>query len=126
MPAPNDLTWEQLQAGFTELGISNVLSEEMVNGIYNTNFDLTPIVGSVSLRNAGVMKFISKLLDACRIAQERANLDDNGNLRPSGERLDAFPAPVTGTIVAGQVPVNKTVRTRSDLTSVTKITGATA
>lgn len=126
MPAPNDLSWEQLQSAFAQLGINNIINGSTANGIYRINFDLSEVVSVGSLRDPGVIKFISKLLDACRIAQERVNLDENGNLKPAGERLDAFPPPTTGTIVVGQVPIIKSVRTRSDLSSATRITGATA
>ena len=126
MVAPNDLTWQQLQAGLAELGYVSTLAGKTVDGIYRISFDTSEITNANTITDPGVLKFISKLLDACKVAQDRLNLDSEGKLKPAGERLDAFPPATTGVIANGQVPTIRTVRTRSDLSSVTKITGATA
>lgn len=126
MPAPTDLTWAQLQAAFAELGIQSVLSETVVGAVYHVNFNVSPIVGEVGMVGGGVVKFATKLLEACRLAQDRLNTDASGALKPAGERFDAFPAPTLAPAIGAFVPVTRSVRSRSDIGSATKVVGATA
>lgn len=123
MPAINDLTWNQLNNALKELvGTNNNLI--VLDGYGNpTTLDIGAIVEQFPadtdpVSQQGVVKFMARLFDACRNAQVAANTG-----QATGERLNAFSAPTSAAPVGTLVPVTRTLVTRADLSSVTKVIG---
>lgn len=127
MAAITDLTWIQLLSGLDELGLGHLLDTSRANslsdevGIYHLRIDLKRIPNwqGKTLQDEGVIWFVSKLLDACRRAQETANIN-----QAAGERLNAFPNPNTGGVTNNFAPVTRSVIARHDLSSSQNIIGA--
>lgn len=122
MPAPTDLTWQQFNDAFSTLAGDIVFA---ITSNDNTLILNIPVVlgvsGQLTTNNAGVIKFLTRCLEAARIAQEQLNQD-----KPVGERLTAFPTPTTGTPANGFVPITRTLTSRARLASATEIIGTTA
>lgn len=119
MPAITDLTWQQLDSAFEQLGVATPLIVDSYGNVSGIN--IAQILGStvpVPTTGTGIIKLMQKLLEACRIAQEAANTG-----QPAGERLAAFPLPVTGAAANGLVPVTRSVAGRVDISSATVIIG---
>lgn len=119
-----DLTWKQVNTALkARLNTSNDVIELDAYGAPGT-IDVGAIVQDfpeIGDDAAGVLKFMAIMLDACRDAQVLAN-----NSQPTGERLSAFPAATTQAPVGTLVPITRTMTSRADLTSVTKIIGTNA
>lgn len=127
MAAITDLTWQQLKEGFTELGLGDLLDLVKVSdatqtapALYRLSFDLNKIQNweNIKLVDEGVIWFVSKLLDACKKAQDRANQN-----QAAGERLNAFPTPTITAAANGYVPVTRAVVGRHNLSSSGQIIG---
>lgn len=119
-----DLTWIQLNTALkARLGTSNNPIDLDAYG-YPESINIGTVVKDfpeIGNDVVGVLKFMAVMLDACRDAQVLAN-----NSQPTGERLSAFPAATTQTPVGTLVPITRTMTSRADLTSVTKIIGTNA
>lgn len=124
MPPITDLSWNQLNAAvvartgqqaisFDAYGLPSVIDIGAI-------IDAFPMiqVGSTD-EEAGVIRFMAVLYDCCRDAQQAVNLN-----QPAGEKLNAFPSPTTQAPVGTLVPIVRTLNTRADLTSVSKVVGA--
>ena len=88
--------------------------------------NVAAVLGSFPVDNdnttsTGVIKFMSRLFDACREAQTSANVN-----QPTGERLNAFATPTNQAPVNNFVPVVRSMTTRADLSSATRVIGANA
>lgn len=116
MAAITDLTWQQLQ---TEIGTAGAIA---ISGT-TVAIDVSLVTGDATdaLTDAGVLKFVDKLLSYCLAAQTTAN---GGQV--AGERLNSFSAPTYGSVLNGQVPVNRTVSLRYALESTAEIVGPNA
>lgn len=119
-----DLSWTQLNNALNaRLGLAP--NNAIVMDAYGVpaSIDLGAILKDIPIDSntnayTGVIKFICILLDACRDAQVAINPSV-----PAGERLLAFPAATTAAPVGTLVPITRTVNSRADLTSVTRVVG---
>lgn len=113
MAAITDLTWQQVQDALGVTGGITVTSSKVV-------INVETILGSTTdaLSDAGVLKFLNKLLDACLDAQATANTN-----QATGEKLNSFGTPTYGAITNGNVLVTRTVRLNAQLESATTISG---
>lgn len=122
MAALQDLTWTQVQTAFMALGYgNNVVTLDSYGIAASINPSQVLSVGNTTrlVEGGGVIEFVVKLLEACRIAQERAN----GTL-PTAEKLTSFPSPtIGGTIVNNFVPLSRSVVGKYDQGTVTNIIG---
>lgn len=120
MAAITDLTWEQLKAAMVTNGI-DATAIAVVGG--KVLIDAGLVIGSTAdaLTDAGVVKFVGKILENAAKAQTTANEGQT-----AGERLSAIGAQVTGTPAAGFVPVTRSVNLRYELSSVANIVGSIA
>lgn len=116
-----DLTWKQVNTALkARLNTSNDLIDLDAYGNPAT-IDIGSIVQDfpkIGSDAAGVLKFMAIMLDACRDAQATANAS-----QPVGEKLNAFANPVTAAPQGTLVPIARTMNTRADLTSVSRIIG---
>lgn len=127
MPAPTDLSWGQLN-GVIPNNDGTFLTfvtftEPDAEGVSNVSINLSVLTGYsiTSSQSKGVIKALTRLLEAARLAQEKLNEG-----KPVGERLAAFPAPTIGNQTNGQVPFERRIVSRVELASATSIIGATA
>lgn len=121
MATITDLTWEGFATALAEIvGDSQVVIQSSNDGVQA--IDIKLLIGEIeeiSPIDGGVVKAIDRLLEACYVAQERAN--DN---MPDEERLASFVAPIESTPIDGYVPITRTMVSRADLSSVTRIIGS--
>lgn len=122
-----DLTWSQLNIALrNRLNLPSNAPNIIGVDAYGlpATIDIDVIVGAFPLLGedeAGVVKFMAILLDACRDAQTTVNVN-----QPVGERLTAFPDATSAAPVGTLVPVTRTMISRADLSSVTKVLGRVA
>lgn len=120
MAPVTDLTWVQLNEAFQNLlqTNENIISTDAYGR--PTNFNFTPIIPEINSQQnpLGVLKFVTKLLDACKIAQDRVNAEI-----PKGEKLNSFPAVTNKAPANNLVEITRTVVTKSDLNTATKVVG---
>lgn len=121
-----DLSWNDLNEVAISKGIGQIVNISASQNPESINISI--LVGQFPLleRDAygnnvfgGVIKAMAILYDICREAQELANTS-----QPKGEKLNAFDTPKTQPPQGTLVPITRTMHTRADLTSVTKIIGA--
>ena len=123
MPATTDLSWTDYKEAFEQLGMLDVLILDAYGN--PTKFDVFAVIGNEykvtdgSPATSGIVKFLSKCLEAGKHAQDKANTG-----KATGEKLAAFPAPTLGGATGTLVPVSRSLVTRHDLTSTGKIVGA--
>lgn len=124
MAAVTDLSWSQLSSGINSamaIAIQNATYTENSNGSGTVTFtfqDMTNVKPYFDNPSSGVIKVISGVVASARVAQEQANQG-----KATGEKLNAFPAPTTGTPSNGQVPINYTIAAKALLSSATQIVG---
>lgn len=120
-----DLTWTQLNTALQQLlGTNNSLINTTENGVTTISLHINPIISGTEisgLSTSGVIKFMTRLHDACRIAQETANQG-----KATGERLTAFGAATAAAPRGALVPISRTMITQADLSTATKIVGTNA
>src|SRR3712207_535590 len=100
MAAITDLTWQQVQDALDATGAIAVASGKVVITVETVTGDAT-----ATMTDAGVLKFINTLLDACLEAQTTANVN-----QVTGEKLNSFSNPTYGAPSNGNVLVTRTVR----------------
>lgn len=121
MAVLTDLSFEQLQAEFDSDGDVFFVGEDTLGNL-GVMISLTVLSGGPieDLTSTGVVKAVSRLLDLCRKAQTTANQS-----LQSGERLNAFPTPVSnGTLADGYIEVTEALKSRIVVASATEIIGA--
>lgn len=127
MAAITDLTWTQLNVALKELtGTSSADPNLITTDAYGipTSINITKVVGGITGSPAdpssvtGVIKFLNRLHDACRMAQESVNQG-----KAAGEKLSAFGAPTSATPKGNLVPITRTIVSQADLSTATKIVG---
>lgn len=125
MPAVTDLTWSQLNIALKQLTGSSLNSIITVDAYgIPTNINILEAVGGISPDLAqpeatvGVIKFITRLYDACKIAQDMANQG-----KTTGEKLNAFGVATAAAPKGTLVPITRTIVSQADLSSATKIVG---
>lgn len=123
MPAVTDLTWTQLNTALKSVVQTNNDLVTLDSYGMPTAIDVAAIIQSFPLDNdnatsTGVIKFMARLFDACREAQTTANTN-----QPTGERLNAFAAPTNQAPVGTLVPIIRSMTTRADLSSATRVIG---
>lgn len=117
MAAVTDLTWSQLNTALKQLlGTTNDVITIDGYGI-PTDININAIA-SVGDNGTGVIKFMTRLFDAARVAQETANTG-----KTTGEKLSTFAAPTNAAPSNNLVSITRTIVSRADLTSATKIVG---
>lgn len=127
MAAPTDLSWQHLNGALLDAHGSPLnfvfIGEPDAEGFSEVKIDLSSLTGYpiTNGQSKGVIKALSRLLEAARNAQEKLNEG-----KPAGERLAAFPPPTTGATANGTVPITRSIASRAVLSSVTQIDGATA
>lgn len=124
MPAVTDLTWAQLNEAFKVVLGTNTDTITVDSYGTPTEININGIVGSypaLGSDKAGVLKFLTRLYDACLVAQDTANTG-----KAVGEKLTAFRAATSTAPVGTFVPVTRTIAARHDLSSSTKIVGTNA
>lgn len=131
MPAPTDLTWQQLQDAFANAhpGVDveclqlQPVDSNNPNGAKTLSLNITAITNMTvqDFSDAGVVKSLIMLLELARAAQEKLN---EGKL--AGERLAAFPAATLGAQANGFVPISRTISARYELASAVRIVAVTA
>lgn len=126
MPALTDLTWTQVNAALKIM--LNTNSDLITLNSYGipSNIDIAAIVESFPADSdtttaQGVLKFMARMFDACREAQQTANLS-----QPVGEKLNAFGPPTSQAPVGILVPVSRTMIGRADLASASRVVGPNA
>lgn len=112
-----DLTFEQLKTAMVANGI-NANAISLVNN--KVVLDIGAVLGSSvnSLTNAGVVKFITKLLEYCIDAQTAIN-----EQKQLGEKLASFSIQTYSTPANGSLPVTHSVTAHYQLNSTTRIVG---
>lgn len=123
MPAITDLTWSQLNQALIELnggtGIIETNDSDFATVInVGKTLGYPPTLNDNSQGTYGVIRFMARLLDACRLAQETVNQGQS-----VGERLAAFPAPTPGATTGGYAALTRSMTGRHDLTSSNKVIG---
>lgn len=126
MAPVTDLTWQQLAVASNGNWFGQFNISPITEGPQDLRWflDIGAVLGETQLKDLnspGVIKALTRLLDAARIAQEKAN---EGKV--AGERLTAFPAPTTGAPANGAVPITRTIAARALLSSATQIVGTNA
>jgi hypothetical protein len=119
MAAPTDLTWQQLNDVFGYPIVAQIPAGESTTNLMLNLTILSPEF--LTTDQGGVVKALMKLLELARKAQEKLNEG-----KPSGEKLAAFPAPTIGNQASGQVPIERRIASRIELSSATSIVGVTA
>lgn len=129
MPAVTDLTWTQLNTALKQQ--LNITSDLIVVDSYGVpkSIDIAKIVDGFSYDpnqteftdQQGVIKFLNRLHDACRIAQEKVNQG-----KAVGEKLTAFGAATATTPRGNLVPLTRTITSQADLSTSVKIVGTNA
>lgn len=102
MAALTDLTWDQLNTALGGAGKITVAAGKVT-------IDVGAVTGDTvdALTDTGVVEFCCKILEACNRAQVAANEG-----QAAGERLNSFPAPTYGGVVAGFVAVTQSLSSR--------------
>lgn len=122
MSVVTDLTWSQLNTALQQLlGTNTSLINANENGVTVITLNINPIISGTEvdgLSALGVIKFITRLHDACRIAQEAANQG-----KTTGEKLSAFGAATAAAPRGTLVPITRAMVTQADLSTATKIVG---
>ena len=119
MAAITDLTFSQLSDA---LGIPNAIfvGEDALGNI-TVQLSISAINDETvnNLTNAGVVKFLTRLREACHKAQETINQGQT-----EGEKLDAFPAAVSsGAVVDGYVQQSGGIKSKIAVATATQIVG---
>lgn len=130
MPAVTDLTWTQLNNALKQLtgensnlitvdgyGVATAIDVVKVIG----GFNVDPQTNDGMSTTTGVLKFVTRLHDACRIAQETANKD-----KAIGEKLTAFGAATAATPRGNLVPITRSLTSQADLSTAIKVVGTNA
>lgn len=122
MAAIEDLTYDQLNAA---LGVSNAIyvGEDPLGNI-GVLISASLINGETinTLSASGTIKLLTRLMAACRKAQEALNVN-----QVDGEKLDAFPEAVSsGVVVDGYVQQTSAIKSRIAVATATEIIGPTA
>lgn len=123
MPVVTDLTWTQLNTALKTVVQTNNDLITLDSYGQPTEIDVAAIIQSFPVdsdatTSTGVIKFMARLFDACREAQIAANAN-----QPTGERLNAFAAPTNQAPVGTFVPIIRTMTTRADLSSASRVIG---
>ena len=125
MAAITDLTWQQLADALGTMGANPISISGTPNASVITLSISTLVTGTYKsdgteqpIGETGVIRALTKLLDAARIAQEAVNTG-----KVAGEKLSAFPAPTFGTLANGYAPITRTLTARAVLSSATQIVG---
>ena len=113
--APTDITWNQVNQSLIDMGLTAPITIDAYGN--GTAININNVVSTRSASSA--VEFVSRLLEACRNAQEVAN---NGKVAP--DRLTSFPTSTIGTATLGYVPVTRSVVGRYELASAKKIVAA--
>ena len=122
MAALTDLTWAQL-ADALEGNAKIFVGEDPVGNI-GVLISVPAVNGDTvgTLTDQGVVKFLLRLREAARAAQETANQNQT-----PGEMLDAFPAAVSdGIVTDGYVNQTSSIKAAIKVTSATDISGQTS
>lgn len=122
MAAITDLTYDQLNAA---LGVDNAIyvGEDPLGNI-GVLISVSLINGEVAntLSEKGTIKLLTRLMAACRKAQETLNEG-----QAAGEKLDAFPEAVSsGVVVDGYVQQTSAIKSRIAVATATEIVGPIA
>lgn len=126
MPAVTDLTWRQLDDALKQLTGATIDIIRLDNSGAVSGIDIAKVLSSTStqidandpMSTTGVIKFITRLYDACKLAQETANQN-----KATGEKLSAFGVATAAAPKGTLVPITRTMTTQADLSSATRIVG---
>lgn len=119
MAAITDLTFEQLS---NALGITGAISVgEDTLGNITVQLSISAINDETinNLASGGVVKFLTRLREACHKAQETINQG-----QAEGEKLDAFPAATSnGAVIDGYVLQSGAIKSKIAVATATQILG---
>lgn len=126
MAAVTDLSWAQLAEGMSQvmgitIGVATYSENPNNSGSGTVTFavqDLRNVKSYFQNPSSGVIKAIFGIIAAARVAQDSVNQG-----KATGEKLNAFPAPTTGTPSNGQVPITYTIAAKALLSSATQVVG---
>ena len=121
MPAITDLTFSQLSDALGTTGAVYVAEDPLGNITVQLSISAINDEQINSTANFGVVKFLTRLREACHKAQEAVNQP-----QAVGEKLDAFPAATsTGAVVDGYVQQIGSVKSKIAVATATQIVGPT-
>ena len=121
MPAITDLTFSQLSDALGTTGAVYVAEDPLSNITVQLSISAINDEQINSTANFGVVKFLTRLREACHKAQEAVNQS-----QAVGEKLDAFPAATsTGSVVDGYVQQVGSVKSKIAVATATQIVGPT-
>lgn len=119
MAAITDLTFSQLSDALGTTGAVYVGEDTLGNITVQLSISA---INDEQINNAssfGVVKFLTRLREACHKAQETIN-----QAQAVGEKLDAFPAATsTGAVVDGYVQQTGSVKSKIAVATATQIVG---
>ena len=119
MAAITDLTFAQLSDALETTGAIYVGEDTLGN--ITVQLSISAINNEVinNPSTIGVVKFLTRLREACHKAQEMVN---QGQV--DGEKLDAFPAAIsTGAVVDGYVQQSGAIKSKIAVATATQIVG---
>lgn len=120
MAAITDLSFSQLSEALGTIGAIAVLEDTVGN--ITVQFSVSIINGETvnNLASFGVVKFLTRLREACHKAQQIVN-----ESHAVGEKLNAFPAATsTGAVVDGYVQQSGAIQSKIEVATATQIVGA--
>lgn len=119
MAAITDLTFDQLSNALGTTGAISVGEDTLGNITVQLSISAINDETVNSLASTGVVKFLTRLREACHKAQEIVNQG-----QAEGEKLDAFPAAVSsGSVVDGYVMQSGAIKSKIAVATATQIVG---
>ncbi len=119
MAAITDLTFAQLSDALGTTGAVYVGEDTLGNITVQLSVSVINDENVNNPTNTGVVKFLTRLREACHKAQETAN-----QAQVDGEKLNAFPAAIsTGAVVDGFVQQSGAIQSKIAVATATQIVG---
>lgn len=119
MAAITDLTFNQLSEALATTGALSVSEDILGNITVQLSVSIINDETINNLASMGVVKFLTRLREACHKAQEAINTSQD-----TGEKLNAFPAATsTGSVVDGYVQQSGTIQSKIAVATATQIVG---
>lgn len=119
MAAITDLTFSQLSEALATTGAVSVSEDTLGNITVQLSVSIINDETINNLASKGVVKFLTRLREACHKAQETINTS-----QATGEKLNAFPAATsTGAVVDGYVQQSGAIQSKIAVATATQIVG---
>lgn len=119
MAAITDLTFAQLSDALGTQGAVYVAEDTLGNITVQLSISAINDENINNPSSTGVVKFLTRLREACHKAQETVN-----TAQVDGEKLDAFPAAIsTGAVVDGYVQQSGAIKSKIAVATATQIVG---